>query len=110
MHYTGNSEKFLNLHKKFKKAIEFYATVESLAYTISKTKNINSENQIRKKFNQTCEKLSSDKYLRDIAIEDYIKNEIDYLDSNEKYLLALHKASDLAIKIDTSDISKTEKS
>ena len=58
MHYTGNLDKFEYLHSQFKKAIEFQATVETMAYTICKTKPL-AINAAQPTFNKICEKICS---------------------------------------------------
>lgn len=105
MHYTGDSEKFDNLHPQFKKAIEFQATVETMAYTICKTKSLTT-NAAQPTFNKICEKICNDIQLRDEVINYYLKQGIEFLNSDDKYLKALHDATEMALKIDTSDLKK----
>ena len=105
MHYTGNLDKFKYLHQQFKKAIEFQATVETMAYTICKTKPL-AINAAQPTFNKICEKICSNIDLRDKTINYYIKQGIDFLSSEDKYLKALQNAAEMALQIDTGGVHK----
>lgn len=105
MKYSGSISSFYLMPKDLQKAIEFRATVESLAYVISKVKNKSGkEIPTEAKFNWICEKILENNLLKEQVLSHYKKEGVEFMPSNTKKLFIISSASNLALEWDTKNL------